>query len=109
MIVCVNKESIYSLFGVDDFVSLETALDNIAPSLLDYHFKDFCDKANNDAETIFVTRKSGGNIVLLSEANYNNLMENLYIRSNKANYVKLMESIQQLNQGKVSERILMDD
>ncbi len=73
------------------------------------NFKDFCDRANNDAETIFVTRKAGGNVVLLSEDNYNNIMENLYIRSNKKNYVKLTESIQQLKQGNVSERVLIDD
>lgn len=71
-------------------------------------FKEFCDKANEDAETIIVTRKAGGNVVLLSEANYNNLMENLYIRSSKANYNRLMESIQQLKQGEGSVRTLVD-
>lgn len=73
------------------------------------NFKDFCDKANEDAETIFITRKSGGNVVLLSEAEYNNLMENLFVRSNKKNYVRLMESIQQLKSGKATERVLTDD
>lgn len=73
------------------------------------NFKDFCDKANEDAETIFITRKSGGNVVLLSEAEYNNLMENLFVRSNKKNYVRLMESIQQLKAGKATERVLTDD
>jgi antitoxin YefM len=73
------------------------------------NFKDFCDKANRDAETIFITRKAGGNVVLLSEAEYNNIMENLFIRSNKMNYVRLMESIQQLKAGKAAARILSDD
>lgn len=41
---------------------------------------------------------------MLSEASYNNLMENLFVRSNKMNYVRLMESVQQLKKGKVSER-----
>lgn len=73
------------------------------------NFKDFCDKANEDAETIFITRKAGGNVVLLSEAEYNNIMENLFIRSNKMNYDRLMESIQQLKAGKAAARILSDD
>ena len=73
------------------------------------NFKDFCDKANEDAETIFITRKAGGNVVLLSEAEYNNIMENLFVRSNKMNYVRLMESIQQLKAGKAAARILSDD
>jgi antitoxin YefM len=73
------------------------------------NFKAFCDKANGDAETIFITRKAGGNVVLLSEDEYNNIMENLFIRSNKMNYVRLMESIQQLKAGKAAARILSDD
>lgn len=73
------------------------------------NFKEYCDKANEDAETIFITRKAGGNVVLLSEASYNNLMENLFVRSNKKNYDRLMESIQQLKQGKASEMVLSDD
>ena len=72
------------------------------------NFKEFCDKANEDSETIFITRKAGGNVVLLSEASYNNLMENLYIRSNRRNYDRLMDSIQQLKTGKASERELND-
>ena len=58
------------------------------------HFKDFCDKVNDDAETIFITRKARGNVVLMSEAQYNNLMENLYIRSDIKNYLRLRESIE---------------
>ena len=47
------------------------------------NFKEYCEKANNDAEIIFVTRKAGVNVVLLSEAAYNNLIENLFLRSNE--------------------------
>ncbi|QEZ89168.1 hypothetical protein [Aliarcobacter cibarius] len=78
MIVCVNKESIYSLFGVDDFVSLETALDNIAPSLLDYHFKDFCD--NSEEVSFFNKREvensfSQGSYTLFLDYNENLFLE----------------------------------
>ncbi|QDR81283.1 type II toxin-antitoxin system Phd/YefM family antitoxin [Sporomusa termitida] len=73
------------------------------------NFKEYCDRANNDVETIFVTRKSGGNVVILSEAEYNNMIENLYIRSNKANYDRLTKSIERLNQGKGIKKELMND
>lgn len=73
------------------------------------NFKEYCDRANNDAEAIFVTRKSGGNVVILSEAEYNNMMENLYIRSSKANYDRLVKSVRRLNQGKGTERELPGD
>ena len=59
-------------------------------------------------ETIVITRKSGGNVVLLSEAAYNNIMENLFIRSNKADYALLLQSISQLKAGQASARKLVD-
>ncbi len=36
----------------------------------------------------------------MSEAEYNNLLENLYVRSNPATYERLMKSIMQLKAGK---------
>lgn len=54
-------------------------------------------KATKDSETIFVTRKSNRNVVILSEKSYNNLLENMYLTSLKANYDWLMESKKQFN------------
>ena len=72
-------------------------------------FKAYCDVAVNDFETIIVTRKQNENVVLMSEAEYNNLMENLYIRSNKNDYQRLLESIEQLKKGNGQVRTLADD
>ena len=71
--------------------------------------KQYCDRVNDEAEVLIVTRKSGGNVVVLSEAQYNNLMENLYIRSNPANYANLMASIEQLKKGTCKARELISD
>ncbi len=73
------------------------------------NFKAYCDIANNDFETIIVTRKKGGNIVMMSEAEYNNLMENLYIRSNPAVYKELLQSIDQIKSGLSYKRELIED
>lgn len=73
------------------------------------NFKTYCDKANNDFETIVITRKQGGNVVMLSEAEYNNLMENLYVRSNKKTYDRLMESMAQLKAGKIQVKELSNE
>ena len=59
------------------------------------NFKKYCDKATRDYETIIVTRKNDENVVLMSEEEYNNLMENLYIRSNLKYYQRLVESIKE--------------
>ena len=72
-------------------------------------FKSYCDKATNDFETIIVTRSRGENVVLISESEYNNMLENLYIRSNKEYYNELMKSIEQLKSGKVKQRDLVDE
>jgi antitoxin YefM len=72
------------------------------------NFKTYCDKANNDFETIVITRKQGGNVVMMSECEYNNMLENLYVRSNKKTYNRLMESIDQLKNGKVQAKELIE-
>ena len=72
-------------------------------------FKEFCDRANEDAETIVVIRKFGGNVVLLSEDSYNHLLENLFVRSNKKEQLHQIDSIQQLKQEMASEKDLIDD
>ena len=72
------------------------------------NLKEVCDTAVNDFETIIITRERGENVVLMSEAEYNNMQENLYIRSNKADYERLLQSIEQLNQGNFKTRELVD-
>jgi antitoxin YefM len=73
------------------------------------NFKDYCDKATNDFETIIITRERGDNVVMMSESEYNNLMENLYVRSNPTYYNELLKSIEQLKMGKGVKRELLDE
>lgn len=60
---------------------------------------DYMDKVTDDYETMIVTRKNNRNVVMMSEEAYNNLMENLYIMEDQANYDWLMESKAQLLAG----------
>ena len=50
------------------------------------NMKAYMDKVTEDYETVIVTRKDNRNVVILSEENYNNLMENAYLMGNKANF-----------------------
>ena len=70
--------------------------------------KEFCDKTVDDFETIIITRERGENVVLMSENEYNNMLENLYIRSNPKEYNELIESIRQLKRGKGKIKELVD-
>lgn len=72
------------------------------------NLKAYCDKATKDYETIIITRKNNENVVLMSEEEYNNLMENLYIRSNLKYYQKLVESIKEVEKGNVKEHDLIE-
>ena len=66
------------------------------------------DLVTDDYETLIITRKDNKNAVIMSEEMYNNLMENIYIMSNKNNYYWLMESKRQLEKGMSSIRTLIN-
>ena len=72
------------------------------------NMKTYMDKVTDDYETMIVTRKDNKNVVMLSEETYNNLMENVYVMGNKANYDWLMESKAQLENGKFSVKKLAE-
>lgn len=72
------------------------------------NMKTYMDKVTDDYETLIVTRKDNRNIVMLSEEAYNNLMENIYVMGNKANYDWLMESKAQLESCKFSAHELVE-
>ena len=50
------------------------------------NLKTYMDKVTDDYETMIVTLKDNRNVVMISEESYNNLMENVYVMGNKANY-----------------------
>lgn len=72
------------------------------------NMKSYMDKVTDDYETMIVTRKNNKNVVMLSEESYNNLMENIHVLGNKANYDWLMESKAQLEAGKVLKHTLIE-
>lgn len=68
-------------------------------STLRDNMKSYMDRVTDDYETMVVTRKDNRNIVMMSEESYNNIMENLHVLGNRANYNWLMESKRQLEEG----------
>ncbi len=65
------------------------------------NFKEVCDRVVHDSDIAIITRKNDENVVLMSQTQYDNLMENLHIRESKANYECLKESIKQAEDGKL--------
>ena len=70
------------------------------------NMKAYMDKITDDYETLIVTKKENKNVVMMSEEAYNNLMENMHVMGNQANYEWLMESKAQLEKGKFSTHVL---
>ena len=78
-------------------------------STLREQLKGYMDEVTDNYETVIVTRKNNKNVVMLSEEAYNNLMENVYLMGNKANYDWLMQSKEQLEKGQLVAHALLED
>lgn len=63
------------------------------------NLKEYLDKVTDDYETIIITRKEDKNVVVMSEDQYNNLLENLHVLSTENNRQRLLESKKQLEEG----------
>ena len=64
------------------------------------NLKSVCDTITNNDEILIVTRKNDNNIVMMSIDQYNNIIENMYVRSSRKNYERLLESVEELEAGK---------
>jgi len=82
MIISIDRDSLFSLFGVNSFNSLENKIDSMAPSLVEYHFSNFY-SYNNDM-TYFNKRDVENS---LSFGDYN-----LYLDYNENIYLEVEES-----------------
>ena len=49
------------------------------------NLNEVCNRVVQDSDIAIITRKNDENVVLMSQAQYDNLMENLYIRKSKVN------------------------
>ena len=70
--------------------------------------KECMDKVSDDYETLIITRKKNRNIVMISEETYNNMLENMHLLGNEANYRWLMGSKRQLENGQAKVRKLIE-
>lgn len=54
MILLLNKISLYATFGVEDFNSLDEAINKMAPSMVEYYLSDL----SNGIENIYLNRRN---------------------------------------------------
>jgi antitoxin YefM len=62
----------------------------------------------DDRAPLLVTRQNARSVVLMSEEDYEGLMETVHLLKSPANALRLLRSIQEANEGKLTERELIE-
>ena len=76
MITLINKDSLYNTFRVDSFSSLNITIDNMAPSLVEYHLFDLSEQGDE----IYFNKRDIENTFSVGIFNlYLDYSENIYI------------------------------
>jgi antitoxin YefM len=57
------------------------------------NFKTTMDMVCDNHESVLIARKSGGNVVMISEEDYDALMETIYLNSSKKNRERLESAL----------------
>jgi antitoxin YefM len=71
--------------------------------------KKFLDNVEDNNETLIIKRGTGKGTVIISLNEYNSIMETVHILSSKKNADRLYESIQQMKNGKVVRKGLIEE
>ena len=72
------------------------------------NLKSIFDTVYQDHEDVIVNRKSGENVVIISLEKYNSMNETEYLMRSPANRKHLLNSLQQLEEGKVVTKDLSE-
>lgn len=90
MIFCIDKSSILNFFGVENFSCLESIIDSMSPSLVEYHLANFC---SNSDDTIYFNKRDIENSFSIGEYSiYLDYNENIYLEIEKSNLDNLTQS-----------------
>ena len=85
MITQLNKNSLYSTFGVDNFTALEGAINTMAPSMVEYYISDLCDYSNINSmeDGFYFNKKNIENMIEIGELSlYIDYNEEIFLEIN---------------------------
>ncbi|MCA6108081.1 type II toxin-antitoxin system Phd/YefM family antitoxin [Bradyrhizobium cenepequi] len=68
----------------------------------------FMDGVCDDRAPLFVTRQNARTVVIMAEDEYEGLMETVHLLKSPANAARLLRSIREANEGKLTERELIE-
>lgn len=81
---------------------------HVSYSQLRNNLASYMDEVCDDRAPLFVTRQNARSVVLMSEEDYEGLMETVHLLKSPANAARLMRSINDAEQGKLTERELVE-
>lgn len=73
------------------------------------NLKSTMDKIISDHEPVIVTRKNGGNVVMVAYEDYSAIEETAYLLRSPKNAKRLRESIKSYQEGTGSEQAIVED
>ncbi|MDO9563815.1 MAG: type II toxin-antitoxin system prevent-host-death family antitoxin [Bradyrhizobium sp.] len=77
---------------------------HVSYSELRTNLASYMDQVCDDRAPLLVTRQNARSVVLMSEEDYEGLMETVHLLKSPANAARLLRSIAQADQGKLTER-----
>ncbi len=84
--------------------------ESITYSTLREHLKDYLDKVCDDREPILVTRRNGGDVVLVCRDDYERMDETARIRHSPKNARRILKALENAKKGiNVRERQLIEE
>jgi antitoxin YefM len=81
---------------------------HVSYSQLRNNLASYMDEVCDDRAPLFVTRQNARSVVLISEEDYEGLMETVHLLKSPANAARLLRSINDAEQGKLTERELVE-
>ena len=81
---------------------------HVSYSQLRNNLASYMDEVCDDHAPLFVTRQNARSVVLMSEDDYEGLMETVHLLKSPANATRLLRSINEADQGKLTGRGLSE-
>jgi antitoxin YefM len=81
---------------------------HVSYSELRNNLASYMDQVCDDRAPLVVTRQNARSVVLISEEDYEGLMETVHLLKSPANAARLLRSIKEADQGKVTERDMIE-
>ena len=81
---------------------------HVSYSELRNNLASYMDEVCDNRAPLFVTRQNARSVVLMSEDDYEGLMETVHLLKSPANAARLLRSIKDADEGKLTEREIIE-